>query len=373
MNKHVKGLNRLLPVAGAVCALSMGAVTAHAEDLKFYNWSDYIAEDTIPNFEERTGINVIQDVFDSNEVLEAKLLAGSSGYDLVVPSDNFLARQIKASIFAKLDKSKLPNLKYIDKKLLSVLETADPGNEHGVPYMWGSTGIGYNVDKVKEVLGDDAPVDSWDLVFKAENMKKLQSCGVMFLDSPDELYPLALNYVGKNPNSHDRKDYSTDSEAAKVLKSVRPYVRQFHSSQYISALANGEICVAIGWSGDVIQAQDRASEAENGVNIEYSIPKEGTQIWFDMLAIPKGAKNKEAAYKFINYLLEPKVIADISNYVAYANPNTEASQYQDEEITNNAGIYPSEEVKSNMYAQELRPMKIERSLVRMWTDLKTAK
>ncbi|MCB5162482.1 extracellular solute-binding protein [Marinomonas algarum] len=359
-----------LPIAGVVCALG-SATPVMAETLKFFNWSDYMAEDTIANFEQKTGTEVIQDVFDSNEVLEAKLLAGNSGYDLVVPTASFMGRQIQAGVFDKLDKDALTNLHRVDPELLGFLEAVDPGNLYGVPYLWGTTGIGYNVDKVKEVLGDDAPVDSWDLVLKPENMQKLQSCGVMFLDSPDELYPLVLNYLGKDPNSRTPADYALDSEGVELLKSVRPYVRQFHSSQYISALANGDICVAIGWSGDVLQAQDRAIEADNGVNIEYSIPKEGAQIWFDMLAIPKAADNKEAAHAFINYLLQPEVIADVSNYVAYANPNMDAMDLQDEEIRNNTGIYPPAEVKKNLFAQKVRGIRIERLMARLWTNIKT--
>ncbi len=364
---------RVLPIAGMVCALGAGVTPAMAETLKFYNWSDYIAEDTIDKFEAETGIEVVEDVFDSNEVLEAKLLAGNSGYDLVVPTASFMGRQIQAGVFDTLDKSKLTNLDRVDPELLSFLEAVDPGNQYGVPYLWGTTGIGYNVDKVKEILGDDAPVNSWDLVFKPENMEKLQDCGVMFLDSPDELYPLVLNYLGKDPNSRTPADYALDSEGVQLLKSVRPYVSQFHSSQYISALANGDACVAIGWSGDVIQAQDRAIEADNGINIEYSIPKEGTQVWFDMLAVPKDADNKDAAHQFIDFLLRPEIIADISNYVAYANPNLDAMDLQDEEIRDNEGIYPPKEVKEKLFAQKVRGMRIERLMVRLWTDVKTGR
>ncbi|UDV04849.1 extracellular solute-binding protein [Marinomonas profundi] len=366
-------MRHLLPIAGLVCTLGTMATPATAETLKLFNWSDYIAEDTVDRFTNETGIEVIEDVFDSNEVLEAKLLAGRSGYDLVVPTASFMGRQIQAGVFDKLDKQQLTNLHHLDPDLLSFLEAVDPGNQYGVPYLWGTTGIGYNVDKVKEVLGEDAPVNSWDLVFKPENMAKLQECGVMFLDSPDELYPLTLNYLGKNPNSRNPQDYALDSEAVTLLKNVRPYIGQFHSSQYISALANGEICVAIGWSGDVIQAQDRAIEADNGVNIEYSIPNEGTQIWFDMLAIPKDAENKAAAHAFINFLLRPEIIADVSNYVAYANPNLDAMDLQDPDIANNKGIYPSDDVKKKLFAQKVRGLKIERLMVRLWTDIKTGR
>ncbi|MEL0611583.1 extracellular solute-binding protein [Marinomonas arenicola] len=362
---------RMISPLAVMAAVATPITGLAEEELKFFNWSDYIGEHTIENFEKQTGINVVADVFDSNEVLEAKLLAGSSGYDVVVPTASFMGRQIQAGAFQKLDKSKLPNLKNIDPELLSYLQNADPGNQYGVPYLWGTTGIGYNKKKVEEVLGKDAPVDSWDLVFKPENMKKLQQCGVMFLDSPDELYPLALNYLGMDPNTRNPKDYALDSAPVKLLDSVRPYVSQFHSSAYISALANGDICVAIGWSGDVIQAQDRAAEADNGVEVSYSIPKEGTQIWFDMLGIPKGAKNMSAALAFINYLMEPEVIAEVTNYVAYANPNMKATALQDQDISNNPSIYPSAEVKKRLFTQKLRGPKIDRLMTRIWMHVKT--
>ena len=369
-------LSSRLKLSVSVMAIGLAGLTSvtHAEEeLRFYNWSDYIAEDTVPNFEKESGIKVTNDVFDSNEVLEAKLLAGSSGYDLVVPTAHFMGRQIKAGVFQKLDKSKLPNLKYIDKDLLTFLEAADPGNQYGIPYLWGTTGIGYNVEMVKKALGEDAPVDSWDLVFKPENLKKLSECGVNFLDSADEIYPLIMNYVGVDPNSMNPDDYKSDSKSAQLLKELRPYITQFHSSQYINGLANGDVCVAVGWSGDVLQAQDRAAEAENGIEIEYVIPKEGTQIWFDMLAVPADAKNVDNALSFINYLMEPKVIADISNYVAYANPNTGSKEFQDPEVTNNPGVYPSEETKKKLFPSKIRGQKIDRIMTRMWSDVKTGR
>ncbi|OUR61691.1 spermidine/putrescine ABC transporter substrate-binding protein PotF [Bermanella sp. 47_1433_sub80_T6] len=358
----------------AIMAIGLMSVGVQAqEELRFFNWSDYMAEDTIEKFEAETGIKVIADVFDSNEVLEAKLLAGRSGYDLVVPSSTFMARQIIAGAFQPLDKSQLPNMKHLDKELLTFLQKNDPGNRYGVPYLWGTTGIGYNVEQVKKALGTDAPLDSWDLVFKPENMKKLAECGVIFLDSADEIFPLALNYVGQDPNSTKKGDYKTSGDAAKMLSGIRPYINQFHSSQYINSLANGDACVAIGWSGDVLQAQDRASEAENGVEIEYIIPKEGTSIWFDMLVVPADAKNVENAHKFINFLLRPDIIADISNYVYYANPNTGATEIQDQELSNNPGIYPSSEVKKRLFAATVRARKIEKVLTRSWTNLKTGR
>ncbi len=351
----------------------MSASVNAQQELRFFNWSDYMAEDTIEKFEAETGIKVIADVFDSNEVLEAKLLAGRSGYDLVVPSSTFMARQIIAGAFQPLDKSLLPNIKHLDKELLSFLEKNDPGNRYGVPYLWGTTGIGYNVAQVKKALGTDAPLDSWDMVFKAENMEKLSKCGVSFLDSSDEIFPLALNYVGLDPNSNKKSHYKKDGKAAKALQAIRPYITQFHSSQYINSLANGDSCVAIGWSGDILQAQDRASEAENGIEIEYIIPKEGTSIWFDMLVVPADAKNTENAHKFINFLLRPDIIAEISNYVYYANPNTAATSIQDQELSNNAGIYPPSDVKKRLFASTVRGRKIDKVLTRTWTNLKTGR
>jgi len=369
-------ITKLLKFKKLAAIMAAGLLSAGAqaqEELRFFNWSDYMAEDTIEKFEAETGIKVTADVFDSNEVLEAKLLAGRSGYDLVVPSSTFMARQIIAGAFQPLDKSQLPNMKHLDKELLTFLQKNDPGNRYGVPYLWGTTGIGYNVEQVKKALGTDAPLDSWDLVFKPENMKKLAECGVIFLDSADEIFPLALNYVGQDPNSTKKGDYKTSGDAAKMLSGIRPYINQFHSSQYINSLANGDACVAIGWSGDVLQAQDRASEAENGVEIEYIIPKEGTSIWFDMLVIPADSKNTENAHKFINFLLRPDIIADISNYVYYANPNTGATKIQDQELSNNPGIYPSADVKKRLFAATVRARKIEKVLTRSWTNLKTGR
>lgn len=346
---------------------SMTSFAAEEKVLNIYNWSDYIAEDTIAKFEAETGIKVVYDVFDSNEVLEAKILSGNTGFDLVVPSNDFLGRQAKAGAFQKLDKSKLSNYQNLDPKLMGILaDTVDPGNDYSVPYLWGTTGIGYNVEKVKAVLGEDAPVDSWDLVFKPENMEKLSKCGVGFLNAPTEIMAAALNYIGKDPNSTDPNDYKKDALA--LLKEVRPYVTYFHSSQYINDLANGDICVAIGWSGDVLQAADRAAEADNGVEVAYSIPKEGALAWFDLMAIPKEAKHPENAHLFINYLLRPEVIAEISNYVWYANPNPPSRKFIDAEILDDPGIYPTEEAQAKLYSSKMLPHKTSRAMTRAWTD-----
>ncbi len=362
----------------SVLALSLAAVmpAAHAksqEVVHFYNWADYIAGDTVSRFEKETGIKVISDTFDSGDTLEAKLLTGNSGYDLVVPGVFYMARQSKAGVYMPLDKSELPNTKHLDKGLMKTLTTLDKGNKYGVPYLWGTTGIGYNIDLVKKFLGEDAPVDSWDLVFDPENMKKLAGCGVAFLDSADEVFPIVLHYLGQNPNSEKKSDYKKTSAGAQVLRDVKPYVKQFTSSSYINDLASGEICVAIGYNGDILQARARAEEAGNGINIAYSIPKEGTSLWFDMLAIPNDAKNAENAHKFVNFLLRPDVIADVTNYVWYANPNTSATKLLDKEISSDAGIYPSDEVRNKLFTQNIRKPKLNKMLNRLWVDVKSGR
>ncbi|MVW74252.1 polyamine ABC transporter substrate-binding protein [Pseudomonas xionganensis] len=354
-----------LSLAGAVAS----AAQANDKVLHVYNWSDYIAEDTLSNFQDATGIKVVYDVFDSNETLEAKLLSGNSGYDVVVPSSQFLGKQIKAGVFQKLDKSKLPNWQNLNPDLMKALENNDPGNEHAFPYLWGTTGIGYNVDKVKEVLGVDT-IDSWDVVFKPENIEKLKACGVSMLDAPDEVYAAALHYLGLPPNPTSTEDVA---KAEELLLSVRPHITYFHSSKYISDLANGDICVAVGWSGDVFQAQARAEEAGNGVNIAYTIPKEGAAAWFDMMAIPADSKNVEAAHAFLNFILTPEVITPITNYVAYPNGNAASTPLVDEEIRNNPGIYPTEEASKKLYTFAQLSPSVQRAVTRSWTKVKSGR
>lgn len=349
------------------CTLASAATYAE-EVLKVYNWNDYIAKDTLENFQKETGIRVIYDVFDSMEVVEAKLLSGHSGYDIVVPSNDFLTKQIKVGAFKPLDKSKLTNLNNLNVDLMKQLEKADPDNKYAVPYLWGTTGIGYNLDKVRAVLGDEAPIDSLELLFNPKYAEKISSCGLSMMDSADEMISQALSYLKLDPNSTDPADYKAAGEA---IAKVRPYVTYFHSSRYITDLANGDTCVAFGYSGDVFQAAARANEAGNGQNIRYSIAKEGANLWFDMLAIPADAENVDNAHQFINYLLRPEVIAEISNYVAYANPNDKAQTLVDEAILSNPGIYPSQEVISNLYIREVRPMKIQRKMTRAWTKAKS--
>ncbi len=340
------------------------------KSVNVYNWSDYIAEDTVPNFEKATGIKVTYDVFDSNEVLETKLLAGASGYDVVVPTLNFLGRQIQAGVFLPLDKSKIPNYANLDPDAMKRLESQDPGNKYAVPYMWGTTGIGYNVDKVKAAFGNTDVTKSLDLVFKPENISKLESCGVTLLDTPSELIPITLNYLGEDPNSTDP---AVIEKAAVLLKKIRPYISNFHSSQYIDALANGDICLVVGWSGDIIQARDRADEAGNGVHIAYSIPKEGAPLWFDMLAIPKDAKNLDSAYAFINYLLDPQVMANNSNFISYPNAVPKSKALMDKSITEDPTIYPPPEVAAKLFTFAIIPPEVDKLYTRIWTELKTGK
>jgi putrescine transport system substrate-binding protein len=355
----------------AAALLSSPASASDAKpggNLFIYNWSDYIAEDTIEQFEAETGIKVTYDVFDSNEVLEAKLLAGSTGYDLVVPSMEFLGRQIEARVFQPIDRSRLSNYGNVDPKLLARIAASDPGNRYAVPYLWGTTGIAYNVGKIAEILGEDFEVDSWDLVFNPEYAGKIAQCGLTMLDSAFEMIPVALNYVGEDPNSFDPKAIE---KAQAVLMAARPHVRYFHSSQYISDLANGDICVAVGWSGDAFQAMARAEEAERGVEVDYAIPREGAPIWFDMLAIPADARNVDNAHRFIDFLLRPEVMAAITDYVAYANPVPASKEFMDEEIRDNPDIYPPEEVMDRLFGLKPKPRAVDRTYSRIWTRVRT--
>ncbi|MGB0865106.1 MAG: polyamine ABC transporter substrate-binding protein [Granulosicoccaceae bacterium] len=355
-------------VLTSVAAL-LAAQVAQAETLNIYNWSDYIAEDTISKFEQATGIDVNYDVYDSNEVLEAKMLAGNSGYDLVVPTSDFLQRQVAAGAYQKLDKSKLSNLGNMDEALMATAAKYDEGNAHSIVYLWGTTGIGFNVEAVTERLGD-MPLDSWDLVFNPEVVSKLADCGVSMLDAKTEIVPAAMNYLGLDPRSTSKKDFQA---AGELLASVRPHIKYFHSSQYISDLANGDTCVAVGWSGDIFQAQARAAEAENGVEIAYVIPKEGALQWFDLLAIPVDAPNPDAAHKFIDFVMDAQITADITNYVWYGNANKASMPLVDPEITADPGIFPTEEAKSKLWAGQVYNSKQDRALTRVWTRVTTGK
>ncbi|MFO7770864.1 MAG: polyamine ABC transporter substrate-binding protein [Roseovarius gahaiensis] len=348
--------------------IALGALSANAQEVRVYNWSDYIDEDLLDKFEEETGLDLVYDVFDSNEVLETKMLAGGSGYDVVVPSGTFLQRQISAGAFQKLDKSKLPNLDNMWDVVEQRTAQYDPDNAHSINYMWGTTGLGVNVGKVTELLGEDAPIDSWELVFNPENMEKLGDCGVHFLDAPAEMIPAALKYIGEDPDSHDPE---VIAKAEEIYAPIRPHIQKFHSSEYINALANGDICVAVGWSGDILQARDRADEADNGVEIAYNAPKEGAQMWFDQMAIPVDAPNPDGAHTFLNFIMDAQNMAAASNYVYYANGNKASQDYLIDDVIGDPAIYPSQEAMDNLFTTTPYPIKVQRVVTRLWTKIKS--
>lgn len=359
-------MKRLLLLAASALVGTAMPVLAQEKVVNVYNWSDYIAEDTVAKFEAETGIKVNYDVFDSNELVEAKLLAGSSGYDVVVPSGFFLERQINAGIFQPLDQSKLPNLKNMDPDVMASTAAHDPGNKYAVDYMWGTTGIGYNVAKVKAALGD-APANSWDLVFKPEVVSKLAGCGVTILDAPAEIMASALNYLGLDPNSEKPDDLK---KAEALLMSVRPYVRYFNSSQYIDDLGNGEVCVSVGYSGDVFIAKKAAADAKAGVEVAYVIPKEGALKWFDMMAIPADAPHADNAHKFIDFMMRPDIAAANSNFVFYASGNKAALDLIDPAIKSDPAIYPTPEVSAKLFNLKAHSPDYDELLTETWQRIR---
>jgi putrescine transport system substrate-binding protein len=375
-----RGLSGEVPMRRAAymltAALALGlALPAAAQDkvVNVYNWSDYIDPQVLEEFTKETGIKVVYDTMDSNEVLETKLLAGKTGYDVVVPTGSFLQRQIKAGIYQPLDKSKIPNLQYAWDDVFKRLAVYDPGNVHAVNYMWGTTGIGYNVAKAKERLGDQ-PINTWDVIFKPELIAKFKDCGIYMLDAPEELIPAALSYLKLDPNSKNPKDIE---KAGELLATIRPNVKKFHSSEYINALANGDICLVIGWSGDVFQAKNRAAEAHEKspdkplVDIGYVIPTEGALMWFDNMAIPKDAEHVEEAHAFINYMMKPEIAAKNSNFVSYANGNLKSQEMITAEIKENPSIFPDEATMAKLFTVTTYEPKVQRVVTRIWTRFKT--
>ncbi|MEM9732363.1 MAG: polyamine ABC transporter substrate-binding protein [Pseudomonadota bacterium] len=361
----MKNTLKTLLATAALTALTANAM-AQERVVNVYNWSDYIDEEILKDFTKETGIKVVYDVFDSNEILETKLLAGGTGYDVVVPSATFLARQIQAGVFQELDKSKLPNAKHLWDEVKGRTEVYDPGQKFSINYMWGTTGIGFNTKAAQERLG--GPIDSWDVVFDPEKLAKFKDCGVHFLDAPQEIVPAALNYLGKPADSKKAEDVAAAEE---LLSQVRANVQKFNSSEYINGLANGDICLAIGWSGDVFQARDRASEAKAGVEVGYAIPKEGALMWFDQMAIPADAKNVDEAHEFLNYIMKPEVIAKASNYVYYANGNKTSQPMLEKDITGDPAIYPDAETLGKLYVTTPWGPREQRTLTRAWTKVKT--
>jgi len=353
----------------ALCGTGLGQA-GRERTVNFYNWSDYIEPKVLEDFTKETGIKVKYDTFDSNDLLETKLLAGRSGYDLVVPTAYFLERQIKAGVFQKLDKSKLPNLGNAWDEIAKRLAVYDPGNQYAVNYMWGTIGIGYSVKKAREVLGTDAKIESWDIVFKPEVISKFKDCGVHVLDAPDDSFAAALNYLGLNPNTKEQADLE---KAADLLTRIRPSVRKFHSSEYLNALASGEICLVLGYSGDIKQSQKRAAEARNGIEIEYAIPQGGAQLWFDNLAIPKDARNVAEAHELINFLLRPEVAAKNTNFLSYANGNAASRPLIDKAVADDKTVYPDEATMKTFYTLTAHDQKSQRLINRLWTRIKTGK
>jgi putrescine transport system substrate-binding protein len=340
---------------------------AEAKVLNLYIWSDYLAANTLSDFEKQTGIKVHVAYFDTNETLETKLLAGSSGYDIVVPTASYFERQIKAGAYLTLDKSKLPNLKNMDPQLMDKVALHDPGNAHGVIYMWGSNGIGYN-EKMVKALMPDAPLDSWRLVFDPAVAAKVAKCGISLLDSPAEMMRAVYSYLGKNPNSQSADDLV---QAEAVLLKIRPYIRNFSSSEYIEALANGDLCISVGYNGDVMQARDRAREANKGIDIKYVVPKEGSILWFDMLGIPKDAPDPQSAYAFMNYMMTPQVIADVSNFKRYANGNAASLPLVLPAVKDDPGIYPPPDQRQALAVQLADSPEQTRAITRVWQKFKT--
>ena len=355
-------MKKILTTA-AIMAVASSAALADGK-LNIYNWSDYIAEDTIANFEAETGIDVTYDVYDSNEVLEAKMLAGSSGYDLVVPTADFLARGREAGAYQDMDLSRLQNAGNQDMAIQGQADAMLGTNNAGLVYMWGTTGIAYNEAMIQERLGDNAPTNSWALILDPQYASKLQDCGIAILDAPTDVLPNVIAYMGKDGTSTNADDFEA---AGEILNAVRPNLRYIHSSQSINDMANGDICAAIMWSGDAFQAAYRAEEAENGHVINYVIPDEGTNMWFDVMALPKDAANVDNAYKFVDYMMRPDVAANNVNYVWYASGNDAAKSAIDPEILEHPGIYPTDAAAQKLFVIPVYSARLDRTINRVWS------
>ena len=343
------------------------AAAKSGQVLNLYIWSDYLAANTLSDFEKQTGIKVHVALYDTNETLETKLLAGSSGFDVVVPTASYFERQIKAGVYQALDKTKLPNLKNMDPQLMQLVALHDPNNAHGIIYLWGTNGIGYNEKMVKAILPNE-PLDSWKLVFDPAYASKLAKCGISILDSPAEVLRAVYNYLGKDPNSQKAEDLAA---AEVILTKIRPFIRNINSSEYIEALANGDLCVSLGYNGDVMQSRDRAHEAAKGMEIKYFVPKEGTIMWFDMLAVPADAPNRDSAYAFLNYIMTPEVMSSISNFKRFANANAASLPLVEKSVTDDPGIYPTPEERKRLSVQLADSADQTRAITRVWQRFKT--
>jgi len=363
----VAGWHRYLRSTAALLVLCIASARAEDTQLNIYNWADYIGSSAIPGFEKLTGINVIYDTYDSDSALEAKVMSGESGYDLVTTSTDFFGRQIKAGAYETIDKSKLSNWKNLDQNILRVMSALDPGNAHAVPYLHGVNGFAYNVDMIKARM-PNAPLDSLDMVFKPEIVSKFADCGVSFMDNAEDVLQLALNYLHLDPNTQKPEDYAA---AEKLLLSVRPYIRTFDSAAFMNALPNKDLCIAMSWSGDYETALMRAKAAGLSINLAFTVPKEGANIWYDAWLIPAGAPHPEAAYKFLNYMLDPQVIAATTNEIHYGNDNAAAAKFVSPAFLHNPAIYPDSATAAHLYeSQEVSPA-TERLRTRSWTRIKT--
>ncbi len=352
---------------GSLLSVSLVCAAADEQSVHIYNWYDYIAPSALKGFEQDTGIGVVYDVFDNSDVMQGKLLVGHSGYDVVVVTGHLLPNLVEAGVLQELDRSRLPNWKHLDPDILAKLQGNDPGNRYAVPYLWGTTGIGYDVDKVKALLGEDAPFNSWDLIFKEENLAKLSHCGVAILDAPDEVVPIALHYLGLPPNSRNPADYR---KAGEFLLKLRPYVRYFDSSRFRDDLANGNICVALGWSGAIYKAQEAAQLASSRRVIDYSIPREGAPVWMENMVLLKDAPHPHHGLAFINYMLRPEVIAQTTNFQRNPNANRDATALVDQAIRDNPMVYPPKQVLETLFPLEPLPLPLERQRTRIWNQLK---
>lgn len=362
-------LHRLLKF-GLIALLGTSLSPAYAEPARvhLYNWSDFLAPETPKEFEADTGISLIWDAFDNAEVMQSKLMAGRTGYDVVMVPDDLLPSLVKAGVIQALDRERLNNWSHLAPEILEKQQGNDPANRYAVPYMWGTTGIGYDQAKVEQLLGKNAPVNSWDLIFKEENIAKLSKCGVAMLDAPVEIVPIALNYLGLPPNSKNPEDYR---KAEALLLKIRPHIRYFDSSKFTTDLANGDICAVVGWGGSVYSAKVTADHANNGVKLAYSIPKEGAPVWFENMVLLKDAPHPQQGYDFINYMLRPQVIAKSSDYVGYPNGNKDATALINPQLRDNPAFYPSKEVMATLYPLETLPLKLERVRTRLWSKVKS--
>ena len=364
----MRGVTKGLMLAAALALSACGPKPApKPAELHLYNWSDYIDPKILADFTKETGIKVVYDTFDSNEVLETKVLQGQTGYDLVVPSNHNVPRYVAAGAIQALDKSKLKNLGNLDPKVMAYMAPFDPGSAHTVPYMRGTIGIGYNAEALAKRL-PGVKIDSWAIAFDPKYLAKLKDCGVYWLDASEDMYAVALNYMGKDPNSKVIADYQA---ATAMMAKARPYVKKFHSSEYINALAGGDICLAIGYSGDVIQAKSRAEDAKAKFTVAYAVPKEGSQVWFDVFALPKDAPNSAAAYTFLDYMLRPDVIARASNFTKYANANAAATQLVDPSVRDDPNVYPPAEVFAHLFVTTTKDQALLREVNRQWTQVQT--